>query len=95
MKTLFILETTKLTSWSDIRWDSIGALVRNYSAVVQAFGHIIEEADSHSVNARGLLIAVKDPIFVATLFILYKLMGPIKILSNQLKSKSLKSILVD
>ncbi|CAF4495809.1 unnamed protein product [Rotaria sp. Silwood2] len=87
------LETTKLKLWSDIRWDSrwdsIDALIKNYSAVIQAFDDIIEEQDTRSVNARGLLIAVKEPIFVVTLFVLYKLMGPIKILSNQLKSETI------
>jgi len=85
--------------WSNIRWDSrwnsIDALIRNYSAVIQTFENIIEEEDARSFNARSLLIAVKEPISVVTLFVLYKLMGPIKILSNQLKSKSLKSILID
>ncbi|CAF2773271.1 unnamed protein product [Rotaria sp. Silwood2] len=87
------LETTKLKLWSDIRWDSrwdsIDALIRNYSAAVQAFDDTIEEEDTRSVNARGLLITVKEPIFVVTLFVLYKLMGPIKILSNQLKSATI------
>ncbi|CAF4799287.1 unnamed protein product, partial [Rotaria sp. Silwood2] len=52
------LETTKLKLWSDIRWDSrwdsIDALIKNYSAVIQAFDDIIEEQDTRSVNARGL-----------------------------------------
>ncbi|CAF1216123.1 unnamed protein product [Rotaria sordida] len=67
-------------------WDSINSLIQNYSAIIEAFEDIIAEGDSRSVNARGLLISVKEPIFICTLFILHKLMGPIKILSNQLKS---------
>ena len=89
---LFTLETTKLKLRSDIRWDSrwdsIDSLIRNYSAVLQAFEDIIEEENSRSVNARDLLISVKEQMFISTLFILHELMGPIKILSNQLKSKS-------
>ena len=66
----------------------IDALIMNYSAVVQAFDDIIEKEDTRSVNATGLAFAVKEPIFVVTLFVVYKLMGPIKILSAQLKSES-------
>ncbi|CAF4117090.1 unnamed protein product [Rotaria sordida] len=60
-------------------WDSINSLIQNYSAIIETFEDIIAEGDSRSVNARGLLISVKEPIFICTLFILHKLMGPIKI----------------
>ncbi|CAF3185474.1 unnamed protein product, partial [Rotaria sp. Silwood2] len=48
-----------------------------------------DEGTERSIDARGLLLALKEPLFVATIFILDYLLGKIKILSDQLKSKPL------
>ena len=88
-----ILDTTaKFKWWSNIRCDSINSLIQNYSTVTEAFKDIVADGDSRSANARGLLITA---IFICTLFILHKLMEPIKILSNQLKSEPFKIALLD
>lgn len=46
-----------------------------------------EEGTGCSIDARGLLLALQEPLFVVTLFILDCLFGKIKILSDQLKCK--------
>ena len=38
------------------------------------------------LTQRGLLLAIKQPIFVIILFIVHKVFGIIKILSDQLKA---------
>ena len=54
----------------------------------------LEELESEdtdrSVDARGLVLVIKEPAFLMTLFILHKLLGIIKILSDQLKGKALE-----
>ncbi|CAF3969951.1 unnamed protein product, partial [Rotaria sordida] len=47
------------------------------------------EGDGRSVDARGLLVALQVPIFIITLFIIHKIFGIIKILSDQLKAKTM------
>ena len=39
----------------------------------------------YTVDAKGLLVVVKEPMFVVTLFIMHKLLGPIKVLSDKIK----------
>jgi len=73
------------TRW-DSRWETIDAVIRNYPAILRAFEEIIEEGGDRSIDARDLILAVKEPIFLVSLCVLYRLMGPIKILSDQLKS---------
>ncbi|CAF3940858.1 unnamed protein product, partial [Rotaria sp. Silwood1] len=48
-----------------------------------------EGGGKRSINAGGLLIHVKKSIFIITSFILHKLFGLIKVLSDHLKSSSL------
>jgi hypothetical protein len=73
------------TRW-DSRWETIDAVIRNYPAILRAFEEILEEGGDRSIDARGLILAVKEPIFLVSLCVLHRLMGPIKILSDQLKS---------
>ncbi|CAF4674204.1 unnamed protein product, partial [Rotaria sp. Silwood2] len=47
------------------------------------------EGDERSVDARGLLVALRVPTFTITLFIIHKIFGIIKILSDQLKAKTM------
>ncbi|CAF1366267.1 unnamed protein product [Rotaria sordida] len=85
--------TTKLKKWSYIRWDSrwtsINAIINNYQAILKALNDLLDDGDTRSVDANGLLIAIKEPLFIVTLFIMHKIFGPIKILSNQLQDESL------
>ncbi|CAF5104178.1 unnamed protein product, partial [Rotaria magnacalcarata] len=47
------------------------------------------DGTERSTDARGLLLALNEPLFIVTIFIMDRLLGKIKILSDQLKSKSL------
>ncbi|CAF1658030.1 unnamed protein product [Rotaria magnacalcarata] len=86
-------ETTKLKKWSNIRWDSrwssIDSIIKNYRAILKALSDLINDGDSRSADANGLLIALKEPLFIVTLFVIHKILRPIKILSNQLQDESL------
>ncbi|CAF1525372.1 unnamed protein product, partial [Rotaria sordida] len=78
-----------LTRW-DSRWKSIDAIINNYPAIINALSDISEEGGGkRSINAGGLLTHVKKSIFIITSFILHKLFGLIKVLSDHLKSSSL------
>ena len=88
----FIGQPSTLKLWANTRWDSrwksIDAIINNFSAIIQALDDISEEGSgSRSINVGGLLIHVQKSIFIITTFILHKLLGLIKILSDHLKSK--------
>ena len=80
---------TSLTKWCETRWDSrwssINALIQNYEVLLISFGELENEGSEIFVDARGLLLDIKQPIFVITLFIVHKLFEIIKILSDPLK----------
>lgn len=59
----------------------------NYAAILQALQELINDGGSRAVDATGLLVVLKDSMFIITIFILHRLLGPIKILSDQLKGK--------
>ena len=84
-----ILANTNLKLWANIRWDSrwtsINAILNNYQAIVVAFKDLIEDGGARAMDAKGLLLVVQEPMFVVNLFIFHQLLGPIKILSDQLK----------
>jgi hypothetical protein len=76
-----------LTRW-DSRWQSIDAIINNYPAIIKALSDISEEGGGkRSINGGGLLMHVKKSIFIITSFILHKLFGLVKVLSDHLKSK--------
>ncbi|CAF3472113.1 unnamed protein product [Rotaria socialis] len=58
-------------------------------ALNQSLEELVDKGTERSIDARGLLLALKEPLFVVTIFILHRLLGKIKILSDQLKSKSI------
>ncbi|CAF2706442.1 unnamed protein product [Rotaria sp. Silwood2] len=93
VKSIMENETTKLKKWSSIRWDSrwssIDSIIKNYRAILKALNDLIDDGDARSADANGLLIAFKEPLFIITLFVIHKILGPIKILSNQLQDESL------
>ena len=80
---------TSLKQWCDTRWDSrwssINALIQNYKALIISLEELENEDDERSVDARGLLVALRVPTFIVTLFIIHKIFGIIKILSDRLK----------
>ena len=88
--------TTNLKLWAQTRWDSrwlsIDAVKNNYTAIVAALIDLIDDGGHRSIDARRLLAAIQEPLFLVSLFILHGLLGPIKVLSNQLTGK-LTSIL--
>ena len=47
-----------------------------------------EEGTKRSVDVRGLLLSLKNALFIVTVFITYLLFDEIKILPNQLKYKT-------
>lgn len=78
--------------WANTRWDSrwtaIDAIVNNFSAILKALDDISEDGTgTRSINAGGILVHVKKSIFIVTSFILHKIFGLIKILSDHLKSR--------
>lgn len=88
----FQLDTTsKLKKWGNTHWDSrfksIDAIKNNFSAIIKALEDLIEEGGNRAVVARGLFVRMKESIFIVAMFILHRLLGPIKILSDQLKGK--------
>ncbi|CAF3818324.1 unnamed protein product [Adineta steineri] len=48
-----------------------------------------EEGSERSIDARGLILAIKVPIFFVSLIVVHKVFGIIKVLSDQLKAKSI------
>lgn len=86
---LMILVETNLKLWSNIRWDSrwtsIDAVLSNFECIIVALAEIIEDGGERAIEAKGLAFVMKDPAFAVTLFILHKLLGPIRILSDKLK----------
>jgi hypothetical protein len=91
-----LIENTNPTSikkWSNIRWDSrwssINSLIQNYKPLLISLQELEEEGGERSIDARGLLLAMKAPTFVVSLFIVHKIFGIIKVLSDQLKGKDL------
>ncbi|CAF1302516.1 unnamed protein product [Rotaria sordida] len=90
---LALATSSKLKTWSDIRWDSrwssVNAIMLNYESIVVALNDLIEEGDHRCIDARGILSAIQEPLFIVTMVILNKLFGSIKVLSDQLKSESL------
>ncbi|CAF1565842.1 unnamed protein product [Rotaria magnacalcarata] len=88
-----ILSITTIKKWTETRWDSrwtsIQSVIENYKALNQSLEELVDEGTERSIDARGLLLALKEPLFVVTIFILHRLLGKIKILSDQLKSKSI------
>ncbi|CAF1475900.1 unnamed protein product, partial [Adineta ricciae] len=84
---------TSLKKWSNIRWDSrwssVNALIGNYKSLLLSLEELENENDERSVDARGLLLALKVPKFIVTLFIVHKIFGIIRILSDQLKAKTM------
>lgn len=87
-----IVQSSTLKLWTITRWDSrwaaIDSIINNFPAIVKALHDLSEEGSgARSTNAFGLLIHVKKSVFIITTFILHKLFGIIKILSDQLKSR--------
>ncbi len=72
------------TRW-DSRFKSIDSIKSNYSAVIEALQDLIQDGGNRAVDARGLLVVMKDSLFIISMFILHRMLGPIKILSDQLK----------
>ncbi|CAF4122768.1 unnamed protein product, partial [Rotaria magnacalcarata] len=88
-----ILSITTIKKWAETRWDSrwtsIQSVIENYKALNQSLEELVDEGTERLIDTRGLLLALKEPLFVVTIFILHGLLGKIKILSDQLKSKSI------
>ena len=87
-----LLDTaSNLKLWAKTRWDSrwlsIDTIKNNYAAVVTALTDLIDEGGHRAIDARGLLAAVQEALFIVSMFTLHMLLGPIKILSDQLKCK--------
>jgi len=86
---VYISVETNLKTWANIRWDSrwtsIDAIIKNYRVIILALNDLIEDGGERAVDAKGLIVLIEQPMFVVTLFILHKLLGSIKILSDKLK----------
>ncbi|CAF1263221.1 unnamed protein product [Adineta ricciae] len=83
--------TLKLWAWTrwDSRWQAIDSMIDNFPAILRALDDVSEESSgARSINAGGLLVHVKRSIFIITSFILHRLFGLIKVLSDHLKSSS-------
>jgi len=77
------LVRTNLKLWTDIRWDShwtsIDAILKNYPVIILSLNDLIQDGGARTVDAKGLLSVVEKLVFVVTMFIVQKLLGPIKI----------------
>ncbi|CAF3976119.1 unnamed protein product [Rotaria sp. Silwood2] len=84
---------TTIKTWAETRWDSrwtsIHSIIENYQALILSLDELENESTERSIDARGLLLSLKESLFIVTIFILHCILGKIKILSDQLKSKSL------
>jgi hypothetical protein len=47
----------------------------------------MQDGGNRAVEARGLLLVLKDSMFIIALLILHRLLGPNKMISNQLKGR--------
>ena len=87
-----ILSTTTIKKWAETRWDSrwtsIQSVMENYKVLIETLKELIDESTERSIDARGLLLSLREPLFIVTIFILHRLLGKIKILSDQLKCKT-------
>ncbi|CAF4599072.1 unnamed protein product [Rotaria socialis] len=85
--------TTTVKKWAETRWDSrwtsIKYIIQNYKVLINSLEELADDGTERSTDARGLLLALNEPLFIVTIFIMDRLLGKIKILSDQLKSKSL------
>ena len=88
---------TSLKRWAETRWDSrwssINSIIQNYSALLICLKELESEGTDRSVDAKGLLLVIRESKFLATLSILHKVLGIIKILSDQLKGNALAILL--
>jgi hypothetical protein len=75
------------TRW-DSRWTSIDSVKQNYPSLIATLQEFEDERTERSTDARGLRIALQKPLFLVALFVLHRLLGKIKILSDQLKCKT-------
>lgn len=87
-----IVQSSTLKLWANTRWDSrwvaIDSIINNFPAIVKALHDLSEEGSgTRSTNAFGLLVHVKKPVFIISTFILHKLFGIVKVLSDHLKSR--------
>lgn len=64
-------------------------MIDNYKALNKCLDELANEGTERSTDALGLLFALKEPLFIVTIFTLHLLLGKIKILSDQLKCKCL------
>lgn len=80
---------TRLKPWGNTRWDSrwssIDAIRKNFGALTRALQQLVDEQSRRSIDARGLLQSMRTSSFVVTTFAMFAVLGPIKILSDQLK----------
>jgi hypothetical protein len=74
------------TRW-DSRYESISAIINNYSALLSALEALVEDGGDRAIDGHGLMISMNSSTFAITGFVLLRLLGPIKILSDQLKDK--------
>jgi hypothetical protein len=90
MESSFLAQSSTLKLWTITRWDSrwlaIDAIIRNYPAIIKALVDIKEAGGARSIHADGLYIHVTKSIFIVTSFIIHKLFGLTKVLSDFLKS---------
>lgn len=93
---LFSIDSDRITSlkgWAktgwDSRWSSIESFKGNYKNLVTSFQELEAEGTHRSIDARVLLLAIKEPMFDVALSITYKILGIIKVLSDQLKGRNI------
>jgi uncharacterized membrane-anchored protein YitT (DUF2179 family) len=90
MQSSFLAQSSTLKLWAITRWDSrwlaIDAIIKNYPAIIKALVKIKETGGTRSVHADGLYTHVTKSIFIIASFIIHKLFGLTKVLSDFLKS---------
>jgi hypothetical protein len=88
-----------LKQWTETRWDSryesISAIINNYSALLSALEALVEDAGDRAIDRHDLLISMKSSTFGITGFVLLRLLGSIKILSDPLKGNYQKLLRIE
>jgi hypothetical protein len=83
--------TINLKLWAQIRadsrWSCIDAVENTNAATAAALIDLVADDGHRSIDVRGLLATMREPLFLVLLFIVHGLLGPIEVLNDQLKGK--------
>jgi hypothetical protein len=71
----------------DSRWLCIDAVENTNAATAAALIDSVVDEGHRSIDARRLLLKMRESLFLVSLFIIHGLLGSIKVTSDRLKGK--------